>query len=139
LAPADAYFGRFRMSVLGMRNAIRDVAVRIDRASSDDLPSLYHKLTMVEDAILDLKDQYPQDSWLPQLGLSLAQAFARMSFPGAQIHANDELDWVIAEYPTTNQAYYADGMRRARLAPVATMDVPIEPTLPSYAVPYSAH
>jgi hypothetical protein len=135
LAPADSYFGRLRMSILGMRNAIKDIALRIDGASSDDLPSLFHKLTMVENAVLDLKDQYPQDSWLPQLGLSLAQAFARMSFPGAQVHANDALDWVIADYPSSNAASSADGMRHARVQPIATMNVPIDPTLPSYAIP----
>ena len=135
LAPADAYFGRVRMSVLGMRNAIKDVSVRIDGASSSDLAMLYRKLSLVEGAILDLKDQYPQDSWLPQLGLSLAETFAKMPFAGAQVRANDNLEWVIAEYPTSDQALYAGSIRRARLVPAPTMDIPIEPVLPSYAAP----
>jgi hypothetical protein len=135
LAPADAYFGRLRMSILGMRNAIKDVSLRIDGASADDLAMLYRKLSLVEGALLDLKDQYPQDSWLPQLGLSLAETFAKMPFAGAQVRANDDLEWVIAEYPTSDQALYAGSIRRARLAPAPTMDIPIEPLLPGYAAP----
>lgn len=135
LAPADEYFGRYRMSVLGMRNAIRDIARRVEDAPPDDLSALYTKLTMVEDAILDLRGQYPHDTWLPKLGLSVAEAFALMPVPGARIHSNDDLDWVIADYPSSNEAFYAYGMRRARLQPVAAREVPIEPVLPSYAVP----
>jgi hypothetical protein len=146
LAPADSYFGRLRMSVLGVKNAIRDIADRIDIASEDQLAVLYHKLTMVEDSVVDLKERYPQDTWLPRFGLELARAFARMPYPLAQIKANDDLDWVIAEYPTSREAQGADAMRRARLAPPLTMDVPIEPeidentprpvpTIPSYARP----
>jgi hypothetical protein len=135
LAPADEYFGRDRMSVLGMRNAIRDIARRVESAPPDEVAALYGKLTMVEDAILDLRDRYPRDTWLPRLGLSVAEAFALLPVPGARIHSNDDLDWVIADFPATNEAFYAYGMRRARLQPVAARDVPIEPFLPSYAVP----
>jgi hypothetical protein len=134
LAPADSYFGRFQMSVLGIRNSIKDISLRVDTGAAYDSSSLYHKLTMIEDALLDLKDRFPHDSWLPQLGLGLAQVFAKIPFPAAQVHANDELDWVVAEYPNTNQASYASDMLRLRLGPT-TVDVPIEPTLPSNAVP----
>ena len=105
------------------------------RASCEDLSSLYHKLTMVEDAILDLKSQYPEDSWVPQFGLSLAHAFARMPFAGAQSRANDALGWLIAEYPNTDQAFYADRMHRTLWRPTEAMDVPAEPRQPSYALP----
>jgi hypothetical protein len=135
LAPADEYFGRSRLSILGMRNSIKDISARIYSASQDDLSALYHKLTIVEDAVLDLKDQYPEDTWLPQLGLSLAQAFLRIPFHTAQIHANDALDWVIADYPRTDQAFYADSIRRSRLQVVTAEDIPVQPTLPSYAIP----
>ncbi len=134
LAPADAYFGRFQMSVLGIRNAIRDLSLRIDAVSPHDASPLYHQLTMVEDAILDLKNRFPKDSWIPQLGLSLAEAFAKMPFSAAQVHANDELDWIVAEYATTVQATYAADLRRSRSWPKMT-ELPIEPFLPASAVP----
>jgi hypothetical protein len=135
LAPADSYFGLCRMSVLGIRNAIHDLSALIDTAPSNKLSTLYHKLTMVEDAILDLKNHYPSDSWLPGFGLSIAQAFVRFPFGDAQVRANDTLDWVIADYPTSAQASYAFRMIRARLHPTVMDDIPIEPILPIYAVP----
>jgi hypothetical protein len=135
LAPADSYFGRFGMSVLGIRNAINDVTARIDAASSKELSALYYKLTMVNEAMLDLKTHYPRDSWLPDFGLRIAQAFARFPYHAAQIRANDTIDWIIADFPTTNQAFYASDLRRARLHPASIDNIPIEPILPSYAVP----
>lgn len=138
LAPADSYFGQFSMSVLGIRNALHDVSALIDTAPPNNLSSLYHKLTMVEDAILDLKNHYPSDSWLPGFGLSIAQAFVRFPFGDAQVRANDTLDWVITDYPTSVQAFYAFRMMRARLHPTVMDDIPIEPVLPIYAVPPTA-
>ena len=136
LAPADTYFGRLRMSILGIRNAIRDVAIRVDAASEDDLPVLYHKLTLVEDALIDLKRRYPLDTWVPQLTLNLAQAYGKLPFGAAQARANDNLDGLIADYPDTDQALYAMDLRDARLRPRTAADnIPIEPVLPSYAVP----
>lgn len=122
------------MSVLGIRNAIRDLSLRLDALPSHEASPLYHKLTMVEDAILDLKNHFPKDSWIPQLGLSLAEAFAKMPSPAAQVHANDALDWIVAEYGTSIQAVYAADLRRSR-SRTATMEIPIEPLLPASAVP----
>ncbi len=135
LAPADSYFGRFRMSILGIRNSIKDVAARADGASFDDLMPLYHKLVMTEDALVDLRRLYPFDSWVPKLGLSIAQAFAKFPFEAAHVRANDNLDWIIADYPDTDQAYFASDLREASLRPRISTTVPIEPTLPSYAIP----
>ncbi len=118
------------MSVLGMRNAIEDVAVRVAGASPDELSMLYHKLTMVEDAVLDLKDQYPHDTWLPQFGLAISQAFAKMAIPGAHVHANTNLDWLQSEYASSDQALYADTLRRSQDLPVAATEIPIEPVVP---------
>jgi hypothetical protein len=135
LAPADVYFGPLQMSVLGMKNAIKDISVRIDVASKADLAVLYHKLQFVEDSVVDLKARYPKDTWLPQFGLDLAQTFARISIPGAQIHANDALDWVIAEYPKSNQAATATAAWRASLVIPTSFDVPIEPEVSAPAQP----
>ncbi len=135
LAPADTYFGRFRMSILGIRNAIKDVALRTDGASFDDLLPLYHKLIMTEDALGELRRQYPLDSWVPKLGLSIAQAFAKFPFEAAHVRANDDLDWIIADYPDSDQAYFASDLRDAHRRPPVSTNVPIEPTLPSYAIP----
>lgn len=43
LAPADEYFGRMRMSILGSR------------------------LALVDDALRDWRAHYPRDTWLPRM------------------------------------------------------------------------
>jgi hypothetical protein len=132
LAPADRYFGRLRMSVLGMRNAIKDISLRIDATdvtNIDELKNQFHKLVFVEDALNDLKNKFPRDTWLPRLGVALAQDFAKLTIEDAAVRANDALDWVLAEYPTSDAALGAKDMRAASLATGATIDVPIEPTL----------
>jgi hypothetical protein len=126
LAPADRYFGQLKMSVLGMRNAIKDISLYTG-AASGDVTNLFHKLTLVEDALSDLKTQFPKDTWVPQLGLSLAQAFMKIHVGDSAVHANDAIDWVIADYPLTDQAFYAKGMRSASFGTPSVDVVPIEP------------
>jgi hypothetical protein len=60
LAPADEYFGRMKMSVLGIRNALDGLE---RRAESGDR-SVGSMLTLVDDAISDWRAKYPHDTWL---------------------------------------------------------------------------
>jgi hypothetical protein len=132
LAPADRYFGKLKMSVLGMRNAIKDITAVIDAtdsAATDDLAKQYHKLGFVEDALLDLKTQYPADTWIAPLGLNLARAFTKLHIEDAAVHANDTVDWLIAEYPKTQEGFLAKDLLHASFALIPVTDIPIEPTI----------
>jgi hypothetical protein len=129
LAPADRYFGPLAMSVLGIRNAVRDISSRIDGAVADDgerLAKYYHKLTCVEDSLLDLKQKFPNDTWIPGLGFGLAKTYLKLHGGDALVRANDTIDWLIAEYPHSGEAMSARDLRAARLTQ-ASDDVPIEP------------
>jgi hypothetical protein len=65
LAPADEYFGRLKMSVLGIRNELNTLERRV--AGGDrNVASLSGKLAMVDDAINDWRVHYPRDNWLPR-------------------------------------------------------------------------
>ena len=119
-----------KMSVLEMRNAIKDISFYTDVGSAADMPTLFHKLTLVENALRDLKTQFPTDTWIPGLGLGLAQAFLKLHVGDAAVRANDASDWVIADYPRSSQAIFAKGLRRATSAVASGMDpVPLEPTI----------
>jgi hypothetical protein len=65
LAPADEYFGRLRMSVLGIRNELTTLE---RRASGGDrnVAAMSGKLALVDDAIRDWRVHYPRDTWLPR-------------------------------------------------------------------------
>jgi hypothetical protein len=132
LAPADEYFGRSHLSVLGVRNAIKDLTSREDMHIDGDEAVVYGKLLIVEDAITDWRAKFPADTWLPRLGLSLARAWSKLEFADAAGRASAALDWIAREYPDSAAAPWAATYRNAPRA-LATADtaadvpaVPIE-------------
>ena len=60
LAPADEYFGRMKMSVLGIRNALDGLERRVESGDR----SVGSMLALVDDAISDWRAKYPHDTWL---------------------------------------------------------------------------
>ena len=65
LAPADEYFGRFNLSVLGIANTIRDAGARMD-SGTDPRTMLSGPLTFVTDAVKDWEQKYPADPWIAE-------------------------------------------------------------------------
>jgi len=65
LAPADQYFGRMKMSVLGIRNEL-DGLERRAVGGDRNLAAMAGKLALVDDAMNDWRAHYPRDSWLPR-------------------------------------------------------------------------
>jgi hypothetical protein len=65
-APADEYFGRLKMSILGVRYVINVVDYRAENATDDDARDLCHKLMLTEDALRDWQAKYPDDAWIPR-------------------------------------------------------------------------
>ncbi len=64
MAPADEYFGRFKESILEIRNRLD----AFDRRSNAEMraPGTRRALDNLQDAIHDWKHKYPQDPWLPR-------------------------------------------------------------------------
>jgi hypothetical protein len=133
-APADRYFGPYHLSVLGMRNALRDLA----RYAPADAARVYPKLVAVEDAVLDWKTTFPADPWLPALGLRLGKLFDRLGVADSAQQAQDTYAWVIAEYPDSDEAIVAAHLREPAPDAAADPSVPIvdpTPNPPMLALP----
>jgi hypothetical protein len=64
-APADEYFGRWKMSFLGIDNTFRDAAISSGDHTTD--PAIAHKVALAEDALDAWARKYPRD---PQLSRS---------------------------------------------------------------------
>jgi hypothetical protein len=62
-APADVYFGKYKLSNLGVRNAIHDMTV--EGNSPLALPGQLQRIEAVESALAVWVLQYPHDPWLP--------------------------------------------------------------------------
>jgi hypothetical protein len=79
LAPADQYFGRLKMSVLGIRNEL--VALERRAASGDrNVASMSGKLAFVDDAMRDWRARYPRDTWLPRFDAQRARVAALIAY-----------------------------------------------------------
>jgi hypothetical protein len=64
-APADEYFGRLKMSFLGINNTLHDAGITAGEHTTN--PSVVAKVALAEDALKDWEKRYPRD---PQLGRS---------------------------------------------------------------------
>lgn len=64
LAPADEYFGRLRMSVLGIHNALVLLERRAEAGNRRLVPGFKAQLGLIDDAIYDWRRHYPRDTWL---------------------------------------------------------------------------
>ena len=103
LAPADRYFGRLQMSILGVRNSLRDLSQQVD-VHPDAAAHVYDKAVFVEDALHDWAAKFPNDPWVPKYIYSLAELYRKVDTEDARVRKNDTLDWLIASYPTSDYA-----------------------------------
>jgi hypothetical protein len=103
LAPADRYFGRLKMSILGVRNSIKDLAERAV-AHPEDAEHIYDKAVLVEDALRDWHAHFPRDPWIPKFTYSLAQLYGKLDMDDARVRRNDTLDWLVATFPESEYA-----------------------------------
>jgi hypothetical protein len=103
VAPADRYFGRLEMSILGVRNSLHDLSLQVD-AHPEDAARVYDKALFVEDALHDWAKKFPSDPWIPKYAYSLAELYRKIDTEDARVHKNDTLDWLIASYPTSDYA-----------------------------------
>jgi hypothetical protein len=100
VAPADEYFGRLKMSILGIRNQLHDLSLRLQYApnkSEDVLGSA----AFVEDALRDWEHKYPQDPWLPKSVYELASLYTNVHTPYGQEKAASAMRWLLARYGRT--------------------------------------
>jgi hypothetical protein len=105
LAPADRYFGRLKMSILGVRNSLKDLASRAD-AHPEDAEHIYDKAVLVEDALRDWHAHFPRDPWIPQYAYTLAQLYGKLDMDDARVRRNDTLDWLVATFPNSQYAQF---------------------------------
>ena len=69
-APGDEYFGRLKMSYLGINNTFRDEAIRAGAYTTD--PRIITRVSFAEEALNDWARRYPRD---PQLARSYFLGF----------------------------------------------------------------
>jgi hypothetical protein len=102
-APADEYFGMYRMSVLGIRNVIHDLSSKIERNGEN--PSRYlAMISLTENAIRDWERKYPGDSWLARSWFGLEHLYAKVNTDESNRKAFETAHWLIGHYPSSSEA-----------------------------------
>jgi len=100
-APADEYFGRTGMSVLGMRNELHRLNAYLDAGwGYRESPAG----VLLADSVDGLHRVYPRDHELPALLLATYKALRRIDTPEAQASAGLMRTILTVEYQDTQQA-----------------------------------
>ncbi|HEX3468129.1 MAG TPA: hypothetical protein VHT05_08645 [Candidatus Elarobacter sp.] len=110
-APADEYFGRLGMSVLGVRSKVKDLGLDADLHPEHD-PAILNNALWVEDAMRDWAKKYPFDRWLPRYAYALEQMYEEIPGDVAHKRAVKQISYITAYFPQTLYARVG----RAKLA-----------------------
>jgi hypothetical protein len=84
-APADEYFGKMKMSYLGINNSLRDAYVMAGEHTT--FPVVIQKVMWAENALLDWQHRYPNDPQLPRSLFFLMAAYLKIWTGDGQSHA----------------------------------------------------
>lgn len=144
-APADEYFGRLKMSILGVRSKVKDLGLDADTHPEHDAAILSTAL-FVEDAMRDWSKKYPYDHWLPRYAFALEVMYEHIPGGEAAKRAHRQLNYITAFFPQTvygkvGRAKLADGIPTpdpsatpaTELERLALIDGKVRPTVPPAA------
>jgi hypothetical protein len=98
VAPADEYFGKLKMSVLGIRNTIKDVGLNLDIDQTRWVQQA-SKAAFAEDALRDWAKKYPQDTWLAKTVFALERMYGKLDSDEGHQHALASMKWLVRDFP----------------------------------------
>ena len=101
VAPADEYFGKLKMSILGIRNTIKDQGLKVD-VDPSKAPATANAIALTEDAIHDWEHKYPCDTWLPGTLLGLERFYLKIHTDDGVKHVHATFAWLRHDYPRSN-------------------------------------
>ena len=109
-APADEYFGKLKLSYLGIRNIVHDINVEGDSPLA--LPRQMGRIDAAHSAMLDWAEKYPRDNWLPRYMLSFAKMLQSKGQPFMDGTAVDLLFYMTNRYAGNRFGAQALGLVR---------------------------
>ena len=118
VAPADEYFGPLAMSILGIRNALKDSAAKLDADAKADCDATAKHVELIEVSVHAWETKYPKDSWLPRTVLALEHVYARIHTDEGRQRATQTAAWLSKRYAKSKEAVALhDELAQAAAAP----------------------
>ena len=130
MAPADEYFGKLKLSFLGINNTFRDTAISAGAHTTD--PALASKLDFAIDALNDWQRKFPHDPQLARTYFLAQITLKKFWIQKYQDKAWSYMQHILVEYPATfyGKAIKADlarGFTRHYYAPAVPCDASATP------------
>jgi hypothetical protein len=119
VAPLDEYFGKMKLSPLGVNNTIHDTNLHVnyDKANAGHY---YQALEWAEDALHDWARKYPQDTWLPGRAYYMSHVFWEMHTSEATAAAERCRTMLFKQFPKSRWAAMAKHETQETVAPLDT-------------------
>jgi TolA-binding protein len=117
VAPLDEYFGRMKLSPLGINNTIHDTNLRV-KYDSANAGRYYQSLAWAEDALYDWARKYPNDTWLPGRAYYMSHVFWQMHTADGDAAAQRCRTMLFTEFHSSHWAALAENETKDMIAPV---------------------
>jgi len=133
LAPADEYFGPLKLSIIGMRNTIRDLGLRYD--VNHDIPKqTFASAQLVERSVRDWQTKYARDPQLPRVIFVLQRLYTKILLRESRDRARATAAWLQRDFSRTPQArQIAKTLAAEHLAPLPPEPTPTPEPEPTFA------
>ncbi len=96
-APGDEYFGRMKMSFLGIGNTFHDDFIRAGAYTTDS--GIIQSVGFADEALQDWTHKYPQDPQLPRAWFLAMQAYEKIYTRSAQEKAWNDMHEIERRWP----------------------------------------
>jgi hypothetical protein len=123
-APADEYFGQYKLSFLGIRNIIHDMNIEGDSPLA--LPLQEGRIHEVAGSLADWANRYPRDKWLPGTTASFVRFLERKNDAGSALLAADLIAYLNDRFASTRSGKFYAALAAAHV-PVSGVDLTAAP------------
>ncbi|MBV8163062.1 MAG: hypothetical protein JOZ91_02225 [Candidatus Eremiobacteraeota bacterium] len=117
LAPVDEYFGKMKLSPLGINNTIHDTSMHL-KYDPANAARYYTGLEWAEDALHDWARKYPGDTWLPGRAYFMSHVFWQMHTPDGDAAADRCRTLLFTQFPKSHWAALAKSETQAKVSPL---------------------
>lgn len=129
VAPADEYFGHLKMSILGIRNTLKDLAMKADYNPANP-EQIFGSAGFAEEALHEWEHKYPGDPWLAKTVAGLVHMYSRVPTSQGRAKMHAAFAWLSARYGSSKKELVAqakaevDAADKAIVAPADAATVP---------------